>query len=77
MSQYIDVDVLWKVLVAGLLGGAGLVAVYALGIAALAAGREDGGRTPAARAAGTSVAVACFALVLAGAVLGLYVMLTK
>ncbi|WP_182874878.1 hypothetical protein [Microbispora sp. H10670] len=82
MSQYIDFAVLWKVLLAGLLGGAGLVAVYALGLAALAAGRvydapDRGSGTSAARAAGTVVAVACFGLVLAGALLGLYVMLTK
>ncbi|ETK35687.1 hypothetical protein [Microbispora sp. ATCC PTA-5024] len=75
MSQYIDVDALWKVLVAGLVAGAGLVAVYALGLVGLAAARTQDGT--AARPAGVVVAVVCFALVLAGALLGLYVMLAK
>ncbi|MEW9532333.1 hypothetical protein [Microbispora sp. NPDC049125] len=76
MSQYVDFDALWKVLVAALLAGAGLVAVYALGLVGLAAARNEDGRS-AARPAGVVVAVVCFALVLAGAFMGLYVMLAK
>ncbi|MBP2702864.1 hypothetical protein JOL79_03485 [Microbispora sp. RL4-1S] len=73
MSPYIDLDALWKVLVAGLVAGAGLVAVYALGLAVLAAARTG----PSAHPGGIAIAVVCFGAVLAGAGLGLYVMLAK
>ncbi|GAA5038375.1 UDP-N-acetylmuramyl pentapeptide phosphotransferase/UDP-N-acetylglucosamine-1-phosphate transferase [Thermocatellispora tengchongensis] len=66
----IDFDALWKVLVAGLAAGAGLVAVYALGLVALAARAA-----PGPRHAATALAVACFAIVGAGAACGLYVIL--
>ncbi|RCG32311.1 hypothetical protein DQ384_07380 [Sphaerisporangium album] len=67
MSEYVDLDALWKVLVAALLGGAGLVAVYSLALVGLSNGR----------AAGRVVAGLCFLLVAVGIVLGLYVMLAK
>ncbi|MEO7000076.1 MAG: hypothetical protein ABI112_18525 [Terracoccus sp.] len=70
----------WKVLLAGLLLGAGLPAIFALGIRSLAL--NDGGRTVTATD-GTStgdgpasplgkvLATLCFALVLLGVVLGI------
>ncbi|GII87410.1 hypothetical protein Ssi03_54000 [Sphaerisporangium siamense] len=67
MTEYIDLDALWKVLVAALLAGAGLVAVYSLALVGLANGR----------AAGRVAAGLCFLVVAAGLVLGLYVMLAK
>ncbi|MEZ0076883.1 hypothetical protein [Planotetraspora sp. GP83] len=76
MSQFIDVESLWKVLVAGLLGGAGLAAVYALGLAGLSAYTAEDTNS-GARPAGLAVAVGCLLIVLAGAGLGIYVMLAK
>ncbi|MCT9933947.1 hypothetical protein N5079_27420 [Planotetraspora sp. A-T 1434] len=69
MSHFVDVDALWKVLVAGLLGGAGLAAVYALGLVGLSAyTAEDTGS--AARPVGLAVAAACLLIVLVGPVSG-------
>lgn len=75
MNDYLDLDILWKVLVTGVAGGAGLVAVYALGLAGLsaAAGRQPGGH----RLPGLLLAGACFLIVAAGVGAGLYLMLSK
>lgn len=67
-------DGAWKVLLTGLLLGAGLPAIFALGIRALAYGRGgsaevDAGAPP--HPAGQVVGAACFALVLVGVGLGL------
>jgi hypothetical protein len=71
----IDVDALWKVLLAGLVGGAGLVALYALGLVGMAA-FTAGDRVFRGRSlAGLALAVTCFAVVLAGVALALYVLL--
>ncbi len=51
-------------------GGVGLIALYAFGIRALAAGQDEG------RRGATALAVVCFALVVAGVLLGLYVLLS-
>jgi hypothetical protein len=67
MSEYMDLDALWKVLVAALLAGAGLVALFSMGLVGLSSGR----------AAGRAGAGLCFLVVAAGIVLGLYVMLAK
>lgn len=71
---------LFKVLLASLLGGAGLVAVFALGLVGVSAyvGAIDGGASPGRRQpAGLAVAVACFAVVVAGVGYGIYVMLAS
>ncbi|GAA2674464.1 hypothetical protein [Actinoplanes palleronii] len=61
----------WKVLLASVLLGAGLPALFALGIRSLAygAGGEASGRRPSP--AGTAGGYACFAVVLIGVVLGI------
>ncbi|GAA3419850.1 hypothetical protein [Streptosporangium vulgare] len=65
MNGYIDLDALWKVLLASLLAGAGLVAVFSLALVGLSSGR----------AAGRAGAGLCFLVVAAGIVLGLHTML--
>ncbi|MET8155319.1 hypothetical protein ABZT47_03025 [Sphaerisporangium sp. NPDC005289] len=65
MNDYIDLDALWKVMVASLVAGAGLAAVFSLALAGLSTGR------PAGRAA----AGLCLLVVAAAIALGLYVML--
>jgi hypothetical protein len=67
MNAYIDLDALWKVLVASLLAGAGLAAVFSLSLVGLSSG-HTAGRTGAAL---------CLLIVAAGIALGLYVMLAK
>ncbi|GAA4564594.1 hypothetical protein [Planotetraspora kaengkrachanensis] len=76
MNQYVDVDALWKVLVAGLAGGVGLVALFAVGLVGLSM-RTSEHAASRTGAAGLAVALVCFTLVVAGAALGLYVMLKK
>ncbi|MEI2766429.1 MAG: hypothetical protein V9F82_12195 [Dermatophilaceae bacterium] len=66
-------DGAWKVLVAGLVLGAGLPTVFALGVRALAygsGGRAELSREPG-RPIGTVLAYLCFAVVLVGVALGL------
>jgi hypothetical protein len=76
VNQYVDVDALWKVLVFGLAGGVVLVALFAVGMVGLAA-RTTAHAGSQARVAGLALAVVCFTIVVAGAALGLYVMLKK
>jgi len=74
----------WKVLLAGLILGAGLPVLFALGIRSLAYGaggeaevHESGVTGPTAHPIGTVVGWLCFAIVLLGAVLGIvYVVAT-
>lgn len=66
-------DGVWKVLVIGLLLGAGLPALFAVGIKAMAAGA--GGDAEVNRATpnplGRAVAIICFAVVIAVAAVGI------
>ncbi|MGW0231976.1 hypothetical protein ACWDWO_27020 [Actinopolymorpha singaporensis] len=70
-------DGAWKVLLAGLVLGAGLPVVFAFGIRALAHGHNaegrphDAGVLPVPRSLGRPVAVVCFAIVLAAVGLGI------
>ncbi|MEU1733052.1 hypothetical protein [Streptosporangium sp. NPDC020145] len=76
MNAYLDLDALWRVLVAALAGGAGLVAVFSVALAGLAAARPTsagGGGRPL----GWVVAVAGFLVVVSGVALGIWVMLHK
>jgi hypothetical protein len=76
MDKYVDGAALLKVLIASLLGGAGLVAVFAVGLVgtSMAGGpQQTGGR----RVAGLSLAAVSFLIVAAGVVLGIYAMLKK
>ncbi|MBA2553857.1 MAG: hypothetical protein H0V10_09220 [Geodermatophilaceae bacterium] len=75
MSDWIDIAALAKILAIGLVGGAGLAAVFAFGLVGLTAHQEArtaGGGSPVALA-GAGFA---FLVVLAGVVLGVYVMLS-
>ena len=84
MSGYVDGAALLLVLLASLLGGVGLVAVFAVGMVGLSryrsapdgGGRSGGGRTGGSLA-GLVLAVLCFGVVSAGVVVGLFVMLAK
>lgn len=79
MDNWIDLHALWKIVVVGLLAGAGLPALFAVGLRALSAGprtaslasvdddRVFGGSLP-----GLLVASICFAIVLAAVGLGIY-----
>ena len=66
-------DGAWKVLVAGVLLGAGLPAIFALGIRALAygAGGEAEVDHEAGHPIGKVLAILCFALVVIGIALGI------
>jgi hypothetical protein len=78
MSSWVNFAALWKILVFGLLAGAGLPALFAVGILAL----SKGGRTQTAGAdsdvvvggsrAGMAVAAVCFLIVLASIAWGIY-----
>ncbi len=76
MDKYVDGGALLQVLIASILGGAGLVAVFAVGLVGTSiAGTQ--GQSSARRAAGLSLAGASFLIVVAGVVLGIYAMLNK
>jgi hypothetical protein len=78
MNSWIDLHALWRIVVVGLLAGAGLPALFAVGLRALSAGprgmtvstendRVFGGSIP-----GLAAASLCFAVVLAAIGLGIY-----
>jgi hypothetical protein len=69
MDKYIDAAALGQVLLASVVGGVGLVALFALGLRGLSAAQEHG------RNSGYVVASGSFAIVLAGIALGLYALL--
>jgi hypothetical protein len=71
MSAYIDPAALGQVLVAALVGGVGLVAVFALGLRGLAAAQDDG------RPGGLVVAGGSFLVVIAALALGIGLVLAK
>lgn len=77
MDTYIDLAALGKVLLASLLAGVGLVAVFGVGLVGLSEhqgrmqdGRHSGGR--GGSPAWLAVAGLCFLVVLAGVALGIY-----
>jgi len=71
MGEYVDLAALGQVVLASMAGGVGLIALYAFGIRALAAGQDEGSR------GATAVAVVSFAIVIAGVLYGLYVLLSS
>jgi hypothetical protein len=79
VSQYIQVGDLLKILLIGLGAGAGLTAVFSLGILGLSAGgySRDHDANVAKNPMGLALAVLCFLVVLAGIVFGIYVALHK
>lgn len=88
MDSWINLHALWKILVVGMLAGAGLPVIFAIGLRALSAAPH--GASTTSRAGGSSVAVgdddavyggnvlgllaacACFAVVLAAVGWGIY-----
>ena len=81
----IDVSALVQVLIASLLGGVGLVALFALGLVAMSAYLGNpGGETAEGSAVsagrkpvGLLIAVTCIAVVVTGVGYGLYLLLSK
>jgi hypothetical protein len=71
MDKYIDVSALGQVLLVSVIGGVGLVALFAVGLRAVAAAQDD------ARRSGYLVAGGSFFVVVAGIMLGLYAILAK
>ncbi len=67
MSEYIEWDALANIIVVGLVVGAGLPALFALGVRALAGqgAKDDAGQTVPWR---RTAAIACFAVVIAAIV---------
>jgi hypothetical protein len=70
-SSWINLDALWKIVVVGLLLGAGLPALFAVGLRALTPAEGTSERAGGA-IAGKAVAVLCFAIVLAAIAWGIY-----
>ncbi|MFF4381535.1 hypothetical protein [Kitasatospora sp. NPDC001547] len=68
MNSWINLNALWKIIVVGLLAGAGLPALFAVGVRALNPPSRPGKPTTGRLAAGPigrTVAALCFAVVLA------------
>jgi hypothetical protein len=77
-SEWIDLSALWKIVVVGLLAGAGLPALYAVGIRALATGEQPGDeRIWAGSKPGLGVAALCLAIVLAAIGYGIYLIVSS
>jgi hypothetical protein len=78
MNSWINLSALWRIIVIGLLAGAGLPAIFAVGIRALAAGSDaaavgtDEDRVVGGSRAGMTIAGLCFAVVLAAIGYGIY-----
>jgi hypothetical protein len=82
MSDYIDLDALWRVLLVGLFAGVGIVGLFAVGVSLLTSGDEDdapsrGGAVTRVGTADRAAAGLCFAVFAVAVVFGLYVMLDK
>jgi hypothetical protein len=81
VSTYINVGDLAKVLLIGLVAGAGLVAVFSIGIESLSRGgyasEAEEGATTTRNPGALVLAVVCFMIVLAGIGYGISVALTK
>lgn len=72
------VEAAWKVLAVGLILGAGLPALFAVGVRSLAWGAGGSAEVDTAarpQPLGRALAVACFAVVLAGIALGLTIII--
>jgi len=74
MHSWIDLSAVWRIVVVSLLVGAGLPALFAVGIRGLATEGRPATRTPVR--GGTVLAVVCFALVLAAVGSGIAIIVT-
>ena len=82
MNSWINLSALWKIVVIGLLAGAGLPALFAIGLRALtlrpggapapAGAADDGDEIVGGSALGIALASLCFAVVLAAIGWGIY-----
>jgi hypothetical protein len=78
MNSWINLTAIWEIVVLGLLAGAGLPALFAIGLVALGMTRR-GHRTTTADAlvggnpAGIAIAVGCLAVVVAAIAYGIYI----
>ncbi|WP_041940231.1 MULTISPECIES: hypothetical protein [Frankia] len=81
MDSWIDLDALWKIVVIGLLAGAGLPALFAVGLRAVslpgrggvpAVDEAGGDRVIGTNPLGIAAGAACFAVVLAAIGWGIY-----
>lgn len=71
--SWIDLHALWKIVVVGIVAGAGLPALFAVGIKAMAHGEQAGDdRVYGGSPAGLGAAAICFAVVLAAIGWGIY-----
>ena len=80
MTQWIDLRAVWEIVVVGLLAGAGLPALFAVGIRALgtpARGHEAGGKLVGGSVAGAAIAVGCFAIVVGAVGYGIYIIVAS
>jgi len=73
VSDYIDLDALWRVAVLSAAFGIGVVGLYALGIRAMAT--TEGGAEPGRGR--RALSFACFGLCAVAIVFGIWVMLDK
>jgi hypothetical protein len=78
MNSWINLSALWRIVVVGLLAGAGLPAIFAFGLRALASGSDaavagtDEDRVVGGSRAGMALAGFCFVVVLAAIGYGIY-----
>jgi hypothetical protein len=82
ISTYINVGALGKILLIALVAGAGLTAVFSIGVEALSRGgyaseAEEGHSASVRTPAGLVIAIVCFLVVLAAIGYGISVALTK
>ncbi len=76
--SWVNLGALWRILVVGLLAGAGLPAIYAVGIRALATGEQPGDeRVWAGSRPGLAAAAVCLAVVLAAIGYGIYLIVSS
>jgi hypothetical protein len=78
MNSWINLQAIWEIIVVGLLAGAGLPAIFALGLRAL--GRPGKGHVTESdeelvggNPAGIAIATVCIAIVLAAIGYGIYI----
>jgi hypothetical protein len=76
-SSWINLDALWKIIVFGLVLGAGLPALFAVGLRALSIGQTQSAAEAGTTAQGGSLtgrvlAIICFAVILAAIGWGIY-----
>ena len=82
MTEWIDLRAVWEIVVVGLLAGAGLPALFAIGLRAL--GKPAKGHVTVAddelvggSRAGIAIAAVCFAIVLAAVGYGIYIIVVS